>query len=305
MDGRLAESEVELRTALTQSEDLLSGNPAVSQFRRGVGLKRYYLGILLAKVGKPAEAEAEYRKAMAELRQVADNDPSVAANRSVLAQCRRYLGNLLLQMGKPLAAETECRIAVEIQQRLADENPAETVFHDRLAYDLSFLGDILRSCGRMLEARDLYNRAMGWTEQRVRQHPADLSYRSKSASELWRRGLTLRDLSDPAGAAADIRRARRLCDSLPPGLLNEIETACCHAALASVAGRAGSGVSAEEGVQAADMAMECLNRAVANGYRNANEIRIEAALDPLRGRSDFKNMMAELEKSSQTQQEKK
>jgi hypothetical protein len=31
------------------------------------------------------------------------------------------------------------------------------------------------------------------------------------------------------------------------------------------------------------------------GYRNANEIRIESALDPLRAREDFKKLMEELE----------
>ena len=51
--------------------------------------------------------------------------------------------------------------------------------------------------------------------------------------------------------------------------------------------------------------MEWLGRAVANGYRNTNELRIESALDPLRNRPDFKKLMAELEKNSPPQQEKK
>ena len=51
--------------------------------------------------------------------------------------------------------------------------------------------------------------------------------------------------------------------------------------------------------------MEWLGRAVANGYRNANELRIESALDPLRDRPDFKKLMAELEKNSPLHQEKK
>ena len=48
-----------------------------------------------------------------------------------------------------------------------------------------------------------------------------------------------------------------------------------------------------------------LRRAVANGYRNTNQLRIESALDPLRNRADFKKLMAELEKNSPLQQEKK
>ena len=46
-------------------------------------------------------------------------------------------------------------------------------------------------------------------------------------------------------------------------------------ALAGLAGRAGSRVSTAEGEAEADEAMEALGRAVAMGYRNANEMRIE------------------------------
>jgi len=70
--------------------------------------------------------------------------------------------------------------------------------------------------------------------------------------------------------------------------------ACCHAALAGLAGRAGSGVSAAEGEIEAARAMEWLGRAVAMGYRNANALRIERALDPLRSREDFRLLMTEL-----------
>jgi hypothetical protein len=83
------------------------------------------------------------------------------------------------------------------------------------------------------------------------------------------------------------------------------ETACCHAALAGLAGRTGSGVSADEGQDEAARAMECLGRVVATGYRNVNALRIESALDPLRNRPDYKKLMAELEKNAPSQQEKK
>ena len=41
--------------------------------------------------------------------------------------------------------------------------------------------------------------------------------------------------------------------------------------------------------------MESLVRAVAAGYRNANEIRIESALEPLRSRGDFRRLMRDLD----------
>ena len=125
------------------------------------------------------------------------------------------------------------------------------------------------------------------------------------ALSIRRRGLTLLDLGDSAGAAADVQRAMRYFDELLPRHDGKFETgcyhvliesACCHATLAGLAGRSGSGVPAANGEQEAAKAMQCLDRAVTGGYRNANELRIQSALDPLRNRADFKKLMAELEK---------
>jgi len=293
--GELADAEVEMRTALKQSEDLLSGNPAVNRFLRTVALNRCYLGKLLASKGEPDEAEAQYRKALAVCQKLVDNDPGFPQSRSVLAECRRELGIILLQMGKPAAAEAECRSAVGMEQRLTEDNPALAVFRDRLAGNLSSLGDVVRSLGRVAEARELYERAMALTELRARENPTDAAFRGALAGELRRLGLTLRDLANPAGAAADIRRALALCDELPPGLLlYELERAFSHAALAGLAGWPGSGVSVAEGEIEAARAMEWLRRAVAMGYRNVNEFRIESALDQLRSRDDFRQLMMDM-----------
>ena len=110
-----------------------------------------------------------------------------------------------------------------------------------------------------------------------------------------RHGLALAGLDDPAGAAAEARRALKMSNGPPPrSIWNLFDTACCHAALAGLAGRAGSGVSAAEAEQGALKAIDYLRQAVAMGYRNANEIRIESALDPLRSRDDFKLLMMDV-----------
>jgi hypothetical protein len=72
------------------------------------------------------------------------------------------------------------------------------------------------------------------------------------------------------------------------------ETACARAALAGLAGRPGSGVSSAEGASEADATMAALRRAVAMGYRSLAAFRNEDALDPLRGRADFKLLMMDL-----------
>jgi hypothetical protein len=101
-------------------------------------------------------------------------------------------------------------------------------------------------------------------------------------------------LGDFAGAATDLRRALKLRDQQPSRVYWEFFiTARYHAALAGLAGRAGSGVSAAEGAAEAETAMTLLRKAVVMGFRGA-PLRTEYALDPLRGRDDFRLLLMDL-----------
>jgi hypothetical protein len=129
----------------------------------------------------------------------------------------------------------------------------------------------------------------------VRERAGAAGDRADLAETYTNRGLARRDVGDPAGAAADARRALALWDGLPSRTGRQcFGTACCHAALAGLAGRPGSGVSAAKAVTEADAAMASLRRAVAMGYRSPDALRTEDALDPLRGRDDFRWLMMDL-----------
>ena len=308
LTGRPAEAEVELRTALAFYRKLADENPAVTIFPRTVAVSRACLSRVMLSTGRSTEAEAECRTAMATFKKVADENPTFTEFRYDLAWNHDDLGALLVQRGKPADAESELRAALAIEQNLVDENPTVTMFRGRLAFILIHLGDAVRSLGRAAAAKGSYEQAIALEEPWVQEDPTNTEHRYILICAVRRRGLTLSDLGDSASAAADVRRALALCDGQPPRSswdLFEIEMACCHAALAGLAGRAGSGVSAAEGEAGAARAMEWLHRAVANGYRNMNQLRIDSALDSLRNRPDFKKLMAELEKNSPGQQGKK
>ena len=305
LTGKTAEGEAEFRTALEVTQKLLDDNPAVTQYRRDLALSRHHFAGLLVDMGKPVEAEAECRNAISLMQKLVDEDPAQHDFRGVLSHCHIILGEILLQASKRMEAEVECRKALALCERVVADNPSVAFDSDILAGAIIVLGDVVRSSGRTAEAKALYERAIALRE-RFSDKPADYMGRFVTVDSTMRRGLTLRELGDHAEAAADTRQALRMCDGLPPLSGSDLfETACCHAALAGLAGRAGSGVSAAEGEEEATKAMEWLGKAVANGYRNTNKLRIESALDPLRDRADFKKLMAELEKNAPPQFEKK
>jgi hypothetical protein len=117
-------------------------------------------------------------------------------------------------------------------------------------------------------------------------------YRSGLASGVRQLGLARAAAGDLAGAVADARKALSLYEGLPSRTVEDwFETACVHAALA---GLAGSGVPAAEAEREADAAMALLRKAVGLGYRDADAVHAEEALDPLRSRDDFRLLMLDL-----------
>ena len=297
--GKPAQAEIEQRKALAILQTLVKDNPAVTNFRFTLASSHVFLGYLIWTKGEPAEAETEFRTALAIQQKLADENPAVTNFRFELAKSRYQLGSMLLEMGKPVEAEPECRTALAILQKLADDNPTVIFYRSCLAAALVYFGDTVRLLGRAAEAKGSYEQAIALQERMVQENPTVPIYGYHLACSLWRRGRILRDLGDPAGSATDVRRAIGLSDGLPSRSAWEwFETACCRAALAGLAGRAGSGISAAEGEQEAAKAMEWLGRAIASGYRNTNRLRTESALDSLRNRADFKKLMAGLEKNA-------
>jgi tetratricopeptide (TPR) repeat protein len=167
------------------------------------------------------------------------------------------VGYLLSHTGRPAGAEAEFRAAMAMCQKLDVDHLAGTDFRDSVASSFTNVNDLDRPLGRAPEARGGYERAIALRERVVRENPTIALYRSYLAYSMRRHRLALRDLSDPAAAAADAWRAQGLYEGLPSRLgQGWFETACCHAALASLAGTTGSGVSAGDGPAVADRAME-------------------------------------------------
>ena len=67
----------------------------------------------------------------------------------------------------------------------------------------------------------------------------------------------------------------------------------CHAMLASVAGRTGSGIAGPERSSEEETAMVILRRIIEGGYHDSQLI-IESSLDPLRSRPDFRLLMMDV-----------
>jgi eukaryotic-like serine/threonine-protein kinase len=291
--GRLSAAEVEYNKAMAISRELADAYPSVTSFRRHVAVSHEQLGWLQGQTGETSQREAEYRTAMAIWQKLADDNPTVIEFRIGLARMHNNLGMVLSQTGRLAEAEAECRQALAIKQKLADENPAVTDFRITLARSRINLGVMLKGAGKPSEAQAEFRQALTMEQKLADDNPA--VYRGTLARGMQGRAMARLALGDPAGAAADARRALGIWDALPARTGQDwFWTACCRAALAGLAARAGSGVPASEATAEADTAMTLLTKAVGLGYSDADALRTKTALDPLRGRPDFRLLMMDL-----------
>jgi serine/threonine-protein kinase len=293
--GRPEEGEAELRAALALQQRLADDHSSIISYRRDLAQSYQMLGMSIAHDGRLAEAETEYRKALAIYQKLVEDNPKIPDLSRALSGTRNNLAVLLWWMGRPAEAETEARQALAIQRKVYETDPKFRPARFGLANRLHTTAEVVRSRGRASEARELQDEGIVISERLVEEDPTDSMRRRYLAQQLRRRAMSRRDLGDLAGAGAELRRALQGFDSLPSRHGEAcFETACCHAALAGMAGRSGSGTSAAHASSEADAAMAMLREAVETGFRNAFAFRIEDALDPLRGRTDFQLLMMDL-----------
>jgi eukaryotic-like serine/threonine-protein kinase len=289
--GRPSEAETELRAALRICRgmtDVRLGDPRSLESMVAV---RTCLGEVLRDTGRPTEAEAEFRAALAICQNLAKDDPARNDHRMTPALFAHInLGWMLAQTGRPSEAQAEFRAALAIIGKPREDNPRTSFLRVMAATIDNNLSVVLRRLGRPAEACDYSERAVA-----VREAPIEPGKRGGLAESCLNRGLARRALGDPAGAAAYVRRATALYDTLPWRSGEEwFLSACAHAALAGLAGQAGAGVSAAEGEAEATRAMGLLHKAAAMGYRSHEAYRNEDAVDPLRDRDDFRLLLLDL-----------
>ena len=293
--GKSSEAEAEYRKALAIRQKLADDNPAVTDFRNLLVLGHNNLGILFTNLGKASEAEAEYGKALAIYQKLADDNPTVPQFQRNLANSVDSIGWRLAQAGKTSEAIDYYSREETIRQKLAQTSSAAPADRDCLANCQTNMADVLRRSGRFDEALAACERALALRAPLAKAHSESPDDCAGLGESYLRLAQVRHEMKDVAGAAAALRLAcghYDRCKSLPADFT--FVRACCHAGLAGLAGRPGSGVPAGEGANQAEKAMAVLRQAVTMGYRNPDAYRTESALDPLRDRPDFRELMMDL-----------
>jgi hypothetical protein len=245
----------------------------------------------MARLGLLREARAELEQGVSEWQSLAGERPT---NQSLQWEPVRWssrLARVLLKAGRlDDAVKTQERGRTTLR-RLESTETVDAYGRESAAVCETIAGAALLACGRLAEARDCCDHAIAIREELAKLNPENTGYAQGLAESLLRSGSVRIATGDVTGAATTLRRAAALYAAHPPHNEPAIFHACCHGALAGLAGKAGSGVPAEEGAAHAEQAMAILQQVNASGYRDPDLLRFEPGLDPLRSRTDFGDVM--------------
>ena len=203
-------------------------------------------------------------------------------------------------MGKYAAALAEHQKALVIWQRLVEANPGNPTVQRELALCHSYIGRVLAHLKRFPEAFPALDTGLALSGKLVEADPQNFDYMGHLGySYAYRGGARVR-AGQLAAAAADLRRAVALWAKVPN--LDASVLYAYHArfelvrALALLAGLGqdpNSGVTPAEAATFADQAVATLRDAITTGWAQLEGLK-EPDFDSLRGRQDFRELVAEL-----------
>ena len=230
--------------------------------------------------------------------ELSDANPAVTGFATTRMDVRTNIVGVLSRTGKPEEARTVSLERLAIAQKLADANRIVPRFQLYLATAYANHGDLLVRQKPFAEALNAMNATLATRQKLAEADPKNRSYTSLLGLDHANRGWALVRSGSADGrskAAADLRRALELWAEDPapsPGRL--FERSWAMALLAGLGGDAKSGVTKAEAAAFADQAVAALRDAIKAGSNEPDELN-EPDFDAIRGRDDFKKVLAELE----------
>jgi serine/threonine protein kinase len=290
-----AEAETAFQKALDLQKKLTEDFPKVQMYRRQLAASYDDLSKMLERQRKFADAEEACRQAVPLWEKLVAEGGTIPENHQLLARTLTSLGNLLRNQNKLADAENAYRKALPHQTKLAEDHPKVIDYRLELATTLVNLALVLHQrqaspAGVLLLEQARSNLQAG-LEVSPRHPVCRLNYR-KALWLLAKSYLVLADHVRLAMTADDMARF-----AYEP-VNDTFDAACMMSSCVTLASKDTGLTEAgrKEMVQHyADRALARLRQAVECGFNDAARMKQNPSLEPLRGRADFKKLLADLE----------
>jgi tetratricopeptide (TPR) repeat protein len=293
--GHPGEAVDSLATARALLAAIVRDRPVDVDVRRRLARCYNAIGYPLHALGKSDEALRSFEAARDAFEALVREHPTITEFRQQLAYSEAQIGTLLTDTGRRSEALAPYRRAQLVMEALAQANPDVAEFRNDLARCYSQTGQVLDSIGEPVAALASIEKARLLREGLAAAQPTVTVYRSNLAITLGYLGAVQRGMGRFGESATNYRRAIGVLDALRTRTPeDDYNLACYHSSLAGLAENPGTGITAADGRDEADRAMNDLCRAAAGGFRMSSLILKDRDLDPLRTRPDFQVLMMDL-----------
>jgi hypothetical protein len=242
------------------------------------------------------EAEQALRDALRIQEQLCTDFASVPAYRQAMARSHSSLGMVHRKMKQSAEAERDYVAAGALARKLVADFPTDPGYQDDLAGALVSLAQQRSDQGDQNGALKLLNEALPYHETSLRANPNHITYLRAFAEYRATRAAVL--LCQGEHAAASVLAEQLLKDAGEDKATDGYEATCLLARCAHWAEKDKKLPVAKRKELAAvydDKAMAALRQAIQGGYDDLARLKQDTQLAALRGRADFKKLLAELE----------
>lgn len=280
--GRGEEAAAKLRLAIDHERAALGLTPGYPLYVRFLGYHCRNLAAVQRDLGQRPEALETYHQALA-LSESLMQEPDLDDIRD-LGFLYNDVGDLLAEMGR----HTESLQALERARSIAEGPPwvpSERRARDELlARIYNSLAQAVERQGRRYQAADLLRRAIDRQRAALELSPGNLQSVHLLANHYRNLARVQRDLGQREESVASTLKSEKLQPKDPTHLY---ETACDFA----------SCIPPSEGnmrQRCTELAISALSRAIDLGFRDANRMREDKSLNPLRSQSEFKVLLSQI-----------
>jgi tetratricopeptide (TPR) repeat protein len=293
--GAEKEAESDFAAALAVQKQLAADFPSQPDYRYDLARSHNALGASYLAKGRLREAETAFRAALDLTTRLADDFPTRSLFREEVAANNTNLGCVIEDLGRPKEAEQHYVTAIGLYQKLTADVPDQPDFRNELASALGNLAFFRLRARDFQAAKSGLLECLPHHEAVLKANPREPTYRQFYRNTLLALVQANAGLGDSAAAKQMANKVRDLGWDLPA---DAYDAACTLSLCIPIVQKNDKASAEERDKQSAiygDEAMTMLRDAVAKGFKNAAHVKQDKDLDPLRGREDFKKLLAELE----------
>jgi serine/threonine protein kinase len=294
--GQTEEAVKACRASRNLRADLAKDFPTVPDYRHDLAQSYKNLALMLHHAGRLPEAMAAFQDALAVQVRLVEDFRKVPEYRQNLADIHNDVGALHRVAGRLDEAEKSYGAARDVRAELVKEFGGNPEYANGLAGTLVNLANVARDRKDHAAARNLLEQALPHHHAALKANPKNPAYRRYYRNNTVELAAALIHLGDHAAA---VRKADELA-GLNVFPIDDTYNAACYVAscipLAQKDAKLGEMKRQELSADYASRSIALLKQAVAKGYNDAPHMTKDPDLDVLRGREDFKKLIAELEK---------